>query len=172
MLASCRNSPAKVYVTDSSEEVLSNLRGNVLIHQQSRAAFIRREGLEDQNAGGCEIVTSHLNWVTVTREECLAFEADVLIAADCLYAEDLIPGFVRTVELFLGGPSSAPETLVVCTMRSEDTFATFVREIQNETSFLKYEVVTDWAKSSFLKGGPHFMASQSNYIFVIKISVA
>jgi len=173
LLASCKRSPATIIMTDSSEEVLSNLRGNVEIHERNQAAFLHREGLEKENARECELITSHLNWATVTRDECLALGADVVVAADCLYAEDLIPGFVRALKLFLGAPSTkkAPDTLVVCTMRSKDTFAVFTREIESGASFLDYEVVTDWAKSFILKSGPRFMASRSNDIFVIKISV-
>ena len=169
LLAACKQCPAKIILTDNPPDVLSNLERNIGISQDSYEAHRKlctTSSHEDTDFSELEAV--HLNWATATAIECRAFQADVVIAADCLYAEDLIPGFVSTLRHFVNDSSRdlPPYTLIACTMRNELTFKAFMREMDDDP-YMSYEVVTPWAKAILVH--PQFAASQANNIFMIKV---
>ena len=164
LLASCISSPDKIFLSDSPPEVIDNLRRNIAISEREydSAASTSLESFRLR----CELEAITLDWATVTSEQVQKLKADWVVAADCLYTEELIPGFIRAIDLFLR-VSPACKVLVSCTMRDERTFEMF-QTIMYDHHFLGYSDISEYARSELLPH-PHFHASKDQSVFLLRI---
>ena len=118
--------PSRVFLTDFNPPTLSNLQHNVSLLPASAAGRVRvgsldwyapNDGLVGMGEGceGCGL-------------------ADLVLAADCIYAPELVQPLVRTLRALLGGdtggdaatrPPSPRRALVASERRSEETWQLF-----------------------------------------------
>jgi protein-lysine N-methyltransferase EEF2KMT len=158
--------PKRVFLTDHMPEVLSNLKHNIVLNTDDYLRFIDEDtqdayGLFGEDSQSrtmhqcCPTAVRHLDFSEASVEDCLSYDADVLLVADCNYSEDISTPLVRVLELFLVGDSSTrtvqvgsmdfklPFCLLAATVRNETTYQHFLDTLGR--SKLSYKDVTDWA---------------------------
>lgn len=155
--------PAKFVLTDFDTSVLDNLTHNIAINFPA-----------GQAENSIPLTAQCLDWSSLTKEDVLAIDAHILLAADCTYSEDINCHLVRSIELFLHHAkacatgfstrskaqrqsmdfhhiddlmeNSVPFALIACTIRNVNTFNDFVQKIV-ASSWLSFMDATDWARS-------------------------
>jgi predicted nicotinamide N-methyase len=118
-----------VHMTDYTEATLDNLSYNVSINSK----WLEGRGVDPKS-----ISVGKLEWGEASTEGdfCLG-SADLLIAADVVYAREVIPDLVTTVRKFLSSGSSKV-ALFATTHRNRQTFELFEQELERKGIICKY----------------------------------
>ncbi len=124
-----------VHMTDYTESTLDNLSCNVSINSK----WLEGRGVDPQS-----ISVGKLEWGDGSAEcDCCLKSADLLIAADVVYARDVLPDLVTTVRKFLSsGSSSSPNdkvALFATTHRNRQTFELFEQELERKGIICQYK---------------------------------
>ncbi len=118
-----------VHMTDYTEATLDNLSYNVSINSKC----LEGRGVDPQS-----ISIGKLEWGEVPAEgDCCLESADLLIAADVVYAVECIPDLVTTVRKFLSSGSSKV-ALFATTHRNRQTFELFEQELERKGIICQY----------------------------------
>ena len=124
----------QVHMTDYTDVTIANMKHNCMANQK---------WLEDQGVGDVDraLTVGFLDWVAFVEEEnggtaCQGsmdkfIEADVLIAADCVYDVNFIPHLVLAVERLLG-LGKGKVAYFATTFRNEKTFGLFIESLQSQ----------------------------------------
>ncbi|KAL7447918.1 hypothetical protein ACHAWC_000202, partial [Mediolabrus comicus] len=113
-----------------TEATLDNLSYNVSINSK---------WLEDRGIDPQSISVGKLEWGESSTEGDFCLEsADLLIAADVVYAREVIPDLVTTVRKFLSSGSSKV-ALFATTHRNRQTFELFEKELQQKGIICQYK---------------------------------
>ncbi|KAJ1621936.1 hypothetical protein T492DRAFT_1065707 [Pavlovales sp. CCMP2436] len=128
--------PRELIATDAYEETLANVQHNLdangipdvpVLASDAVAPYVRarRSG---SPAGEGVVCCARLDWFDPEAASALgALEPDLVLAADCVYNEDLLDGLVRTIRALITPSSSRPaaSALIASKRRSEQTWAVF-----------------------------------------------
>ena len=128
MAKSSHVTPASIHMTDYVSEVLTNCRYNLEINQSSSTSMT-------------PVKIQAIDWYTWTLAEAREINADVLLAADCVYDIANFDALVSTLVLFFQAATDARQhpayAIFASTVRNHSTFERFIllldeREIQYE----------------------------------------
>jgi predicted nicotinamide N-methyase len=135
-LLSCvlaRSGASSLLSTDVYDETLDNLRHNLQANLHTCVpvlAAVDVSGYFAEHATGsaCTAVCARLDWLDASGAQALrAFDADLIVAADCVYSEELVDGLVHTLAVLLARPSAV--ALVACKRRNDQTWSAFQRAL-------------------------------------------
>ena len=159
ILANSVSCPKQILITDYTPEILANIAENVIINHP---------GISDHPE--CDIRTQHLDWLSFSSNILQpSVSADIVLAADCTYSEDICLALGLTIKKILLASKSSesfnknmvieksghltsvdekvhsslfkfPFALVACTVRNEDTFYKFIEVL--EMSDLHFRDIT------------------------------
>ena len=184
-------------MTDFNDEVNDNLRHNV------KAAAISQCMAESKPELDCtdnKVTVAHLDWRTVQTADDVASlgAADIVLAADCTYSEDICEHVLRTIEMILraGSARSAetategegelenesetdavyweqvtsvgPVALLACTKRSEETFLHLQGLLGK--SELKIRDLSGWGRAA-AKGSLLLAEDSENSVYLYSITL-
>lgn len=165
-LAASRAPPCSITVSDYGSETLENLQFNVELNKSTSTVSVE---------------TISLDWCYPSSFSYL--RPDIVLAADCTYSPDICISLVSCIQSILlnGGTNSVslldfisshyfneilneeaykkqPFALIASTLRNEETFYVFQREI--ESSQLHMIDITDWGATK-LTGNLFFQSDKS-----------
>jgi hypothetical protein len=122
MIAGSVGRAKRVFVTDYTVETLDNMRHNVEINEAYLA--VTETPLD-------VMTVHHLDWSQTAKNstDVCVTDADVMMAADCVYDVCVIPCLVETVSTFLS-QSREKVCFIATTFRNEKTFALFISELE------------------------------------------
>jgi predicted nicotinamide N-methyase len=165
--------PRKLYVTEGPLDVVENLRFNVAINSADKTDngcdsdnTIDTMNKQKDTASGnhsvkdqaysfddCEVHVDALDWLNCSEQSCRDMDADIVLAADCTYSEDISEALIETYIKLLAKPTSIG--LIACTVRNPTTFQHFMTCLSQKLH-LRYTDVTKWANDCIQEQKFHY----------------
>ncbi|XP_068823361.1 protein-lysine N-methyltransferase EEF2KMT isoform X2 [Capricornis sumatraensis] len=135
-LAICKTCRPRAYVfSDCHSHVLEQLRGNVLLNgfslEPSIDAWAQHPGPHTPEAERPWVTVARLDWDTVTAPQLVAFQPDVVLAADVLYCPETVLSLVGVLRKLstCRKDQRAPDAYVAFTVRNPETCQLFTTEL-------------------------------------------
>ncbi|XP_071976886.1 protein-lysine N-methyltransferase EEF2KMT isoform X2 [Engystomops pustulosus] len=145
-LVICRScSPRRYTFSDSHQKVLQQLKENVLLN-----GFVLSEELSDTSKTPTTVVSvTELDWESVTEQELVALDADLVIASDVVYDPDILASFSKVVKkLFCCTKAGNKlEVIVASTIRNPETYSLFQTTLDD--CGLSWQVLPDHKNNIF-----------------------
>jgi hypothetical protein len=101
------------------------------------------------DSAGCRVSSRYLDWANFSEADLVDYDADVILAADCTYSEDICYHLANVISILLSrnrrsyqkweGEASDnladvcgqyPYALIACTLRNIDTFQFFIDSLK------------------------------------------
>lgn len=126
-LACCQAGAEAVHMTDYTDATIANMNHNIMLNSEW--------------LGDAPISAGYLNWVEIAASDLSSSsqsiesleklaDADVLIAADCIYDVDFLPHLVSAVEKLLAlNKERGKVAYFASTLRNEKTFDIFIQQL-------------------------------------------
>ena len=174
--------PNRFILTDFDQVVVDNLTYNISLNFSSIIG----------DSKSPLICSKMLDWSTVTEKDILEINADIVLAADCTYAEDTNTHLVNCLRMFIlakqfdtcaksvSATSSgkmvedvifvgAPLALVACTVRNPVTYNDFLSKLE-QCPDIRWSDETEWALEVVPQ--PIYYYENRSQIRIIAISAA
>ncbi|XP_014814315.1 PREDICTED: protein-lysine N-methyltransferase EEF2KMT isoform X1 [Calidris pugnax] len=158
-IAVCKSCRPKGYVfSDCHPGVLQALEENIRLNglalepPTARGTQTEPRGQEVE-ATSCQnpkLIVAELDWGSVTENQLLDLQPDVVIAADVVYDPEIILALIGMLQKLSAcrGDGKPPEVYVASTIRNPDTYHLFQAEL--EKAGIGWQIIPAHSNSSFL----------------------
>ncbi|XP_056393037.1 protein-lysine N-methyltransferase EEF2KMT [Hyla sarda] len=137
--------PKKYTFTDCHQKVLQQLKDNIRLN-----GFMLEEehSVTSENPTTLLSVTE-LDWESVTEQQLLNLDADLVIAADVVYDPEIVTTFTKLLKQLFHYTKAGKkmEILVASTIRSPETYRLFQRTLDD--TGLRWQVLPDHKRNIF-----------------------
>lgn len=153
-LVICKTCNPKTYIfSDYHHCVLKQLTENIHLNgftlepeTTNPAQGQEAEGKEYQQP---KLVVAELDWGSVTEEQLLALQADVVIAADVIYDPEITLSLTGMLQKFSTSRADRkPEVYIALTVRNLDTYHMFQAEL--DKAGIRWQIIPAHSNSIFL----------------------
>ncbi|XP_044161042.1 protein-lysine N-methyltransferase EEF2KMT isoform X2 [Bufo gargarizans] len=137
-LAICKScSPKKYTFTDCHQKVLQQLRENIQLN-----GFMLSEDPKT-------VSVMELDWESITEQQLLNLEADVVIASDVVYDPEIVTSFTRVLKKLFHCTKAGNklDVFVASTIRNPDTYRLFQAALDD--TGIRWQVLPDHKRSIF-----------------------
>ncbi|NWW78355.1 EF2KT methyltransferase, partial [Climacteris rufus] len=155
-IAICKSCQPKTFIfSDCHPRLLRQLRENIRLNGFSPEPCGAQTEPQAQEVAGenCQspkVIVAELEWGSVTEEQLLALQPDVVIASDVVYDPEINVAFVGVLEKLCTcrADRKPPEVFIACTIRNPDTYQMFQAEL--DKAGLRWQTIPARDSSDFL----------------------
>ncbi|XP_010143236.1 PREDICTED: protein FAM86A-like, partial [Buceros rhinoceros silvestris] len=158
-IAICKTCGPKTYIfSDCHPCVLQQLTNNICLNgfvwEPAAPRHSQREPLGQgaEAADHCEpqLVVAELDWGSVTENQLLDLQPDVVVAADVVYDPEIISSLIGVLQKLPPSRTDGkpPEVFIASTIRNLDTFCLFQAEL--DKAGIRWQSIPAHSSSTFL----------------------